>query len=242
VKAPLWVVVLADEFWKATGLAEPFPRSLRQPIVRVFTGPVVHLAAVRLRHVQAWLAQRSIPCPCTEPDRPLRACLVAHSGGGVIFIDASDPEDEHRFSLAHELAHWLLEYWQPRRLASAQLGERVLDVFDGKRPPTVAEQLHALIRQVRLGFHLHLMERNRDGSVGDRRVAAAEQQADRLAFELLAPAREVACGGKATPWNMSALTQQLQVRFGLAAADYSTLLLPAAPPADPVLARLWRKA
>jgi hypothetical protein len=243
VKAPLWVLELATGFWDRAQMEEPFPRNLRGPAVRAFEGDVVPLRHMRLKHVQTWLRENSIPSPCGGPDRALRACLVAQVGGGVIFIDEQDPPDEQRFSLAHELAHWLRDYWQPRERACAVLGEQVLEVFDGKREPSVEERLHSLVRKVRIGAHVHFMERNPDGAVADPAAAAAEAHADRLAFELLAPAEAVAARVRDTASDPFSLMRALREGFGLphaAAAAYSRLLLPPERPGNPLLERILR--
>jgi Zn-dependent peptidase ImmA (M78 family) len=39
---------------------------------------------------------------------------MARAGHGFISLDGSDADDERRFSLAHELAHFLLDYQDPR--------------------------------------------------------------------------------------------------------------------------------
>ena len=140
-----------------------------------------------------WLRRRHITLFLETVDRPLRGCLIARDGGGWIFLDAGDEAAEQRFTLAHELAHFLRHYWQPRLRACAHLGNQVLEVFDGRRPPRPEERLHAVLLGVPLGFHAHLM-----GRADDRRARStsalgiAENEADLLAYELLAPAEAVA--------------------------------------------------
>ena len=48
-----------------------------------------------------------LSCTWSEEVRMLRACLVARHGYGVAFIDGTDDDAEQRFSIAHELAHFL---------------------------------------------------------------------------------------------------------------------------------------
>jgi hypothetical protein len=233
VNVPLWVTERAAEFWAATGGPEPFPRRLRGPAGRAFVFTVVDRPGLSVAGALDWLARAGVSCELGTRDRPLRACLVAAGGAGFAFIDADDPEDERRFSLAHELAHFLRDYWRPRRAAERRLGPAVLEVFDGRRPPRPEERLHGLLRGVCVGYHTHLMAR--DAGPTSAAVAAAERAADRLAYELLAPASAVLTGG------CDGLEHRLVAEFGLPAAhaaQYAGLLTPPAPRADPLILRL----
>jgi len=235
---PLWVTELADAFWAAAGIREPVPRALRRPIARALQMAIISLPQLRLRHVLDWLRRHAIGCPCTAPDRGLHACLAAWKGWGYVFLDGADPEDEQRLSLAHELAHFLRHYWRPRRLARRKLGEQSLDVFDGRRPPTGGERVHALLASVPIGFHLHLLDRDPQGGLPADTVLAAEEEADRLAYELLAPAEEILNRGGSR--RGQALAELLRIDFGLPAAHalrYAHILFPSEP-ADPLLKRV----
>src|SRR6266545_2847165 len=92
-----------------------------------------------------------------------------------------------RFSLSHELAHYLRQYLYQRRRTQAAVGMSALDVLDGVRPPTMVERADALLGRVKLGAHVHLMDRTPTGHPPSVSIAAAEREADLLAFELLAP-------------------------------------------------------
>src|SRR5688572_14888218 len=108
-------------------------------------------------------------------DRALRACVLVHDGSGLLFVDSEDPEDEQRFSLAHEIAHYLVECAIPRERARERLGPAVLPVLDGRRAPSREERIGALLAGVQLGVRLHLMERTPDGHPPGRDVSAAER-------------------------------------------------------------------
>jgi hypothetical protein len=89
------------------------------------------------------------------------------------------------------------------------------------------------------------MERGPRRQIIDERVAVAEEEADRLAYELLAPAAAVwaaseAIGGAGI--SGSRLAAVLEDVFGLPSAqaeDYSHLLLPPSTP-DPLIQRFRR--
>jgi hypothetical protein len=241
MNVPWWVAELAAAFWREAGEPGPFPRDLRGPILRAFPLAVLARPSLSTRLVRAWLLHRQIAYPIDGPDQLLRACLIARDGGGIIFLDADDEVAERRFSLAHELAHFLRHYWQLRRQASIRLGGRILEVFDGRRPPEPQERLDAVLTGVPLGFHAHLMGRD-SGGVRPAR-AVTEREADRLAYELLAPAEAVAsrlADDEETRNDAVRTAALLNEAFGLPveqANEYAGLLFPTAEP-DPVLLRL----
>jgi hypothetical protein len=232
------VAQLAQAFWqKAQGL-EPFPRNLRRAIARAVGLSIVLLPSLSVRAAVAWLQKCGLVCELPGQDRPLRACLVARNGYGVALIDGSDDEDEQRFSIAHELAHFLRDYWSLRQRVLNHLGSDALPVVDGERPATPQERLNALLRKVPLGFDLHLMERDSDGSPVNARIAQAENDADRLAYELLAPAEHVV--GKSAASTKGEIERRLRECYRLPSVQalrYASLLLPQSK-SDPLLLRL----
>jgi IrrE N-terminal-like domain len=228
---PLWVGETAEMFWMAAGEVEPFPRDLRIPIAKSLPLAVASMPALRLTGVESWMRKQGVICGIGVDDRSLRACLVARYGHGVIFLDGSDPEDEQRFSLAHELAHFLRDYLRPRWLASERLGEGVLEVLDGDRPPRHEERVHALLARVQIGFHVHLLDRSPDGNIVSDAIEEAERDADRLALELLAPSAEVVRETRRYPpeRRRETLIRSLVEVYGLPttlAAYYAMLLAP----------------
>jgi len=237
VSVPLWAAELARAFWEKAREPEPFPRNLRRSIARAVPLSVVLLPKLSVRAALDWLQNCGLLCELPGEDRPLRACLVARSGHGVALIDGSDGDSEQRFSIAHELAHFLRDYWSLRRRILKRLGADTLQVLDGERSPTAQERLHALLRNVPLGFHLHLMERDSEGNPLTSSIAQAESDADRLAYELLAPAEHVLGD---VPGNKQALIQKLRDCYGLPgmqALHYAGVLMPPVK-TDPLLLRL----
>jgi Zn-dependent peptidase ImmA (M78 family) len=242
MSVPQWAAELTRAFWVEAGMTEPFPRTLRRPVARALPVSIVLLPRLRLDGVHTWLRENGVPCLCDERDRPLRACLAARRGIGLIFLDGTDGEEEQRFSLAHEVAHFLRHYRHPRQRACQRLGEQVAEVFDGERAPTEQERVHALLRSIPLEFHLHLMRRGPRCEVVNAAAARAEEEADLLAYELLAPAADVLrrIGMVQGVAGRVRLTAALQSDFGLPteqAADYSRRLLPPVWE-DPLLRRL----
>ncbi|HEV3440564.1 MAG TPA: ImmA/IrrE family metallo-endopeptidase [Gemmata sp.] len=233
--APVWCIELATSFWAKVGSPPPFPRDLRHAATAVSLS-VVEMTDVSVANVRRWFEQIAICVPLDEPDRPLRACLVAWRGEGFAFLNSRDDPAERAFSLAHELGHFLRDHLRPHETVAARLGKTALQVLDGQRPATPAERLHAVLRNVPLGPFTHLLRRDDSGCPLTPIERDAEAAADRLAFELLAPAEAV---GDAD--DRKELTERLIRTFGLPpepAVSYATILMPESPPIDRAISRL----
>jgi hypothetical protein len=183
----------ADHFWARAGRSEPFPRDLESPVSWAMPLAIIKLPRLTLERTRVWLTSHGIRKPAGTKDRALRACLVARTGRGVVLLEGSDPADERRMSLAHEVAHFLVDYLRPREKALELMGEGAQAVLDGVRSPTAAERLSAILGGVDLGTYMHLIERSTTGIVDRVAVVEAEDRADRLALELLAP-RQIVLG------------------------------------------------
>jgi Zn-dependent peptidase ImmA (M78 family) len=185
------IISQAERFWSRAGITEAFPRSLERAAAWALPLVVVKLPRLCLPELRDWLEQRNIPFTFSFPDRRLRACLIARGGHGLIFLDGSDADDERRFSLAHEMAHFILDCLEPREKVLKFLGDAGHAVLNCERPPTAEERLRGVLHGVQLTTYLHLMERTPAGSVERLLVLEAEDRADRLALELLAPKETV---------------------------------------------------
>ncbi len=183
---------LAQFFWSLVGEIEPFPRSLEGPVLWGLPLAIVKLPRLGLSSLRNWLFTREIIICVNQQDRPLRGCLVAHRGQGLVFLDGTDSDDERRFSLGHEVSHFLRDYLIPRQQAIGAFGQNIVGILDGERDPTVEERLNGVLRGLRIGMLTHLIERGDEGFAEKSAIREAEDGADLLALELLAPQSEVA--------------------------------------------------
>lgn len=226
---------IASDFWCLAGGTTGFPRDIEASILWALPLAVAKLPRLRVASVRAWLSQNGLPAIVPAGERELRACVVASRGRGVIFIDGCDPPEEQRLSLAHELAHFLLDYQLPRDQAIAALGQSIVPVLDGDRLPTDAERLSAVLRGVTLGVYSRLWLRGPLGLARDTKVVAQEDAADALALELLAPKREVVARARTliAAGDRDGVADRLRSNFGLPATfaqSYARVLCASAKP------------
>jgi len=177
----------------ASGLGPPssVPRDLCCDIPLALPLTIVTQRTLSAHAVRDWLKRGGLRHEVAERDRPLHGCLTARAGVGIIFLDADDHEHERRFTLAHEASHFVLDHLLPREQAIKTFGDKVRPVLDGLRRPTKEEALYSVLDRVPLGLQVRLMDRGVRGGVCAWSIEEAEQRADRLAFEMLAPARAV---------------------------------------------------
>jgi len=185
------VRAMAEAFWQRAGEVELFPRTMQAAIMRALPVAIVLLPRLHLSNVERWLRERRVPFRFPCADRRVHGCVVAYRGLGVIFADGTDGPGELRLTLAHEAAHFLVDYLQPREEALARLGPAFADVLDGRREPTTQERVHAVLNHVHVGVYHNLIERRADGQPTLSAIWDAEDRADRLALELIAPAQAV---------------------------------------------------
>ncbi|RKH18706.1 ImmA/IrrE family metallo-endopeptidase [Corallococcus sp. CA047B] len=206
-----------SEALRVSGLPPPesFPRDLASDALLALPVTPVGLRGLTSERVRQWLAQRGRDQEIAY--RSMYGCMVAFAGKGILFFDKNEPPNVQRFTLAHELGHFVLDHLQPRRRALDFFGEDIRDVLDQKRSATREESLAAALNGVPIGVQVHLMDRSESGAVATGRVARAEQRADRLALEWLAPtklAREVLKDGPAEEGEA-----RLERFFGLPAVE-----------------------
>ncbi|VTR93590.1 Uncharacterized protein OS=Roseiflexus sp. (strain RS-1) GN=RoseRS_2254 PE=4 SV=1: DUF955 [Gemmata massiliana] len=220
----VWVLELAARFWAEVGHEPGFPRDLRDATWNFPDLHVKEILNLSAATVAQEFARHNVPCAPLAEDRQFYGCFGARRGVGVILVDPTLPADELRFTFAHELAHFLRDCREARRRAVARFGTGILDVLDGNRPATPMERLAGALRGVTIGSHTHFLERDRWGRVVDEATWEAEEAADRLAFELLAPFNAV--DPEAAP-SRAALVSRLISVFGLPtvpAEKYAILL------------------
>lgn len=182
----------AASFWALAGGRPPYgrPVDLEKAVAAALPLGIVKLPRLSSATVAETIGRIGASSWSVSIDRPLRACLVADVGVGLVFIDGTDPEEEQRFSLAHEVAHFLLHYIEPRQRAVDTLGPGLIQVLDRVRQPTMAERLSSAMSAIPLEPFRHAMARDGAGAGKHLRTESIEGEADDLALELTAPSPE----------------------------------------------------
>lgn len=176
-------------FWELVGEKEAFPRMLERSISLALPVALVKLPHLDLHIIENWLLSRNVQYLFDCDNRAVRGCLVAFGGKGIVFVDGTDTSTELRFTVAHETAHFLIDYWHPRKKSSMKYGVSILEVIDGFREPSIDERVYSIINGTPIGIFTNLMERKLQSENID--IWLVENRADKIAIALLAPPNEV---------------------------------------------------
>lgn len=223
---------VVERFWRQCGEIESFPRSLERSISLALPLTLIKLPHLRLNGIESWLEFRGTSFRFNCRSRAVRGCIIAYGGQGLIFVDGADPDDERRFTVAHEVSHFIVDYLLVREAALLKFGQKIIEVLDGLRLPSVTERVHALLVGTSLGIYTDLIERDEASALARSEVWEIEDRADRVALALLAPPEEVLSDTdtSATSFEQreASLIRVLVERFGLPgsiAIPYSRALL-----------------
>jgi hypothetical protein len=182
---------IAAAFWDRAGGSTPFgtPIDIAAAAAAALPVSIVPIRGLNTGLVQAFLARIGASPWFDGSPRALRGCIVADMGYALIFVDANDSDEEQRFTVAHEIAHFIVHYLGPREEAVRVLGAGIAAVLDRARPATFGERLSSALRDVPIGPFGHAMDRTVDHQAA--RVARMEDEADDLGIELIAPWRDL---------------------------------------------------
>jgi hypothetical protein len=177
-------------FWEAAGATPGFPRDIIPAASYALPLVFVPVSELSLRAALLWLRERGLAIELPPHDGLLHGLLVAQRDSGVVFLHGGDPPAEQRFTAAHELAHYLLDYHVPRERIRRRLGAAALEALESGGALPSEQHLDAILAHVPLRVRTHAISFLTSGGLLCDALQA-EFSADRLALELLAPAEEV---------------------------------------------------
>ncbi len=155
---------IAEKFWRSVGQQHPvFPQDIESAVAWALPVAILRMPNLWVNDVEECFRQRQLPVPVGTANRALHGCICAYGGKGLIIVNGTNNAAEIRLTIAHEVAHFLLDYLQPRERALDRLGATVGPVLDGLRRPTAEERIDSLLVDAPVGLYTHFMHRNGRG-------------------------------------------------------------------------------
>src|SRR4051794_4462210 len=105
---------IAETFWKASLIEKiNFPISttlLEQAILLTEPIAVVKLNKLSLLQISKYFTDRGKIISCPLDSKELYGFVLSYNGYTYIFLNGTESAEEQCFTLAHEFAHYLLDY------------------------------------------------------------------------------------------------------------------------------------
>lgn len=227
-----------EEIERTADWGDDFPRPLEQDIPIALPVMIVNIPNLHAATANRWLMSRGREECFDSDNRPLHGNFLGHEGNGFIFVDANDSLQERRFTIGHEVGHFLLDYLFPRRRAIEHFGPDICAVMDNKRRATITERFRSVLTAIPIGPHTNLMER-KSGGEDVMELYACESRADHIALALIAPPQSVLRDWQAIEQgehNHATMVQLLTGKYELplgVARGYANALLDEIAPASP---------
>jgi Zn-dependent peptidase ImmA (M78 family) len=182
---------IAAEFWRAAGGRWPYgcPINIASAVITALKVPVIPIHGLTFERADEFLGRIGGPQTAPGGGRRLHGMIVADQDTAIIFVDGDDVEEEQRATIAHETAHFIRHYSEPRQRARQLLGHSIDDVLNRRRHPTSAERFAAVMRGVPLGCFRCSEPYDRGSFIGS--ASEIEEEANAIALELLAPRAQV---------------------------------------------------
>lgn len=177
-------------FWKESLLPINFPINitlLEQAILLTQPISIVKLDRLSLLKITKYLRERGVSINYTLDDKELFGFVLSYNGHAYIFLNGTESSQEQCFTLAHELSHYLIDYKLPREVIIKKYGESIIEALNNKRDFTTKERLLAIINGYTLKQFTYLLDAPAVSAFDRLNVWKAENKADELAMELLAP-------------------------------------------------------
>lgn len=175
----------AAAFWEPIPERNHFPRDLEQYLPLHYQASIESLPALTVQRVHDWLSVNGIAFTDPSSNRRLDGCIIAQKGHAILFIDDALPLDERRMIVAHETAHFWIDYELLRRRIKLRYGSAGVQILDKERPVETVEMLMATATgsPIQAFYHYHFKDHKHENEV--------ERRANTLACFLIAPLQEV---------------------------------------------------
>ncbi|MFT3883293.1 MAG: ImmA/IrrE family metallo-endopeptidase [Gemmatales bacterium] len=175
----------AATFWEPIPERNSFPRDVERYLPIHYAASIESMQGLTTQRAYEWLSAKGFARSEPPNNRRLDGCIIAQKGHAVLFIDSALSVDERRMIVAHETAHFWIDYELPRRRMKLRYGERGLQLLDQESPAETVEVLMstAMGAPIQAFYHYQFKEQKQETEV--------EQRANTLACLLIAPRKEV---------------------------------------------------
>ena len=181
----------ASWFWRRAGGRSTHPVDIGYAATCALEVGIRSVAGLTMFTAVDHLRRVGVRCPESVSERKLHGCIAVGPRGATILVEMHDADAQRRFTIAHEVSHYILEVRRHHRRAARRMGRDYVGILYGSREATPTERVDAWLKNVLFSPFAHFIDRTPGGGYGCGQTLEAECVADRLAIEILAPRAEL---------------------------------------------------
>lgn len=178
---------ISNRFWTDSGLKSDYPRKIEEAVLRNFPISIVKIETLAYEPLKCWFEERELFNVLPTFSGNLLGAIFAFKGNALLFVEATLPSQELRYTIAHEVGHFLFDYHFKRKRVQETVGVNAEEILDGTRVASLGERVDAILLGVDLKPYYHLLAEQKCISISRGQIESAEDNADFLADELIAP-------------------------------------------------------
>ncbi len=177
----------ANWFWHHAGGRSSYPADIRYATTCALPVSVMEIADLTTSTAADYFELPQDEHIPSAGERNLHGCIAVRPRGATILVEIHDEDAQKRFTIAHEVAHYIIEVHRHQERAARMMDDGYVEVLYGSRKATPNERIDACLYNVRSSPITHFMDRTPSGEYGCGQTLRAECAADLLATEILAP-------------------------------------------------------
>lgn len=182
---------IAREFWATTKSEFRFNYDLINVVESTLNVQLIRMPQLCPIKINSWLNNQNIGIQIEDNGQNLHGALLIQNGTVLMFIDTTENTTWQRYTLAHQVSRFLLEYQMPRERAILSFGKEIAGVLKGKNDASVTELVQSAFNDVSNKTYTLLLEKKGDRVTTGEDPSLTDNPADFLALELLAPRYQI---------------------------------------------------
>ena len=174
---------IAREFWATTHAEFRYNYDIVKVVESSLNVQLIRMPQLSPKNITSWLSDHDMNIPLENNERNLHGALIIQNGAVLMFIDTTENDTRQRYTLAHQVSHFLLDYQMPKERTIMTLGKEIAGVLKGNAEASVEQLVQSAFNGMTDKVYTLFIEKDE--------AIPSENPADSLALELLAPRYQI---------------------------------------------------
>lgn len=182
---------IARKFWATTQAEFRYDYDIVKAVESSLNVHLIRMQQLNPTKIISWLASHNMDIPFESKATHLNGALLIKNDNVIMFIDAAENAVQQRYTLAHQVSHFLLNYQMPKERAIMTLGKEIAQVLSGNTEASVTQLVQSTVSNITGNVYTLLIEKWDESTSFDWELLRTKDPAVSLTLELLAPRYQI---------------------------------------------------